>query len=391
VTGLCAPRFHPGPHTSQAPHALTAVQVASAYRFPAGTGKGQTIALIELDGGFTPDDLDSYFHGLDLPTPIVQAVAVDGGANRPGSDADTEVLLDIQVAGAIAPDARQLVFFAPNTDAGFVGAVQAAIDAKPCAISISWGAPETAWTSKSIKAMSAAFAKAAALGIPVFAAAGDAGADDGTPKPVADYPASDPNVIACGGTRLTVTTAGEWFAEQVWNDGASSASGGGYSKMFPRLAWQPATVGRYRGLPDISGNADPRSGYRIVVDGRDTIIGGTSAVAPLLAGLAARLAELGCPLADLAKISYANPTAFLDIVSGGNNGWTASTGWDPASGLGSPIGSRLAAALKSQPVQTPPVTPPAPPVTAGPDPIDVQFAADLDKLIAAWKAKLGIS
>jgi kumamolisin len=386
VTGLCAPRFHPGPRASAAPHALTAVQVARAYQFPAGTGKGQTIALIELDGGFTPDDLDSYFHGLDLPTPIVQAIAVDGGANRPGSDADTEVLLDIQIAGAIAPDAKQLVFFTPNTDRGFLDAVNAAIDAKPCAISISWGAPETAWTRQARIAMATAFSRAAAAGIAVFAAAGDAGADDGTPRPVADFPASAPHVIACGGTRLTITTAGEWFAEQVWNDGASSASGGGYSVTFSRPAWQPALVGAYRGLPDVAGNADPESGYRIVVDGRSTVVGGTSAVAPLFAGLAARLAELGYPLGQFVQTAYANPTAFLDIVSGGNNGWTASTGWGPASGLGSPIGSRLATALGSGSD-----TPPAPPVTAGPDPVDVQFAADLDKLIAAWKTKLGIS
>ncbi len=385
MTGLCAPRFHPGPRAATAPRALTALQVAAAYQFPAATGRGQTIALIELGGGYTPADLDLYFHGLDLPTPTVRVITVDGGSNQPGSDADTEVLLDIQIAGAVAPGAEIVVVFAPNTDRGFLDAVDAAIDLNPCAISISWGGPETSWPRTSMLALDRAFAKGQAAGIVVLAAAGDAGANDGTPKPVADFPASSPHVVACGGTRLTLTSTGAWQSERVWNDGASSAGGGGYSALFPRPDWQTGNSRLWRGIPDISGNADPVSGYRIIVDGQEMVVGGTSAVAPLMAGLVARLVELGGrPALPLPAAFYAWPNDFTDTILGGNNGWNAAVGWDPTSGLGSPVGSRLTPLFNGAGTGT------APPVTAGPDPDDVQFALDLATLIGAWKIKQGI-
>lgn len=361
------PRFRPA---AAAPAGLTAVQVAKAYDFPAATGSGQTIAIIELGGGFGTSDLTTYFGGLGLSTPKVTAVGVQGAANEPGQDpngADGEVLLDIEVAGAVAPGAAQVVYFGPNTDAGFLAAINAAAKATPApaAISISWGGPESSWTAQSLQAFDQAFATARAAGIVVLAAAGDSGADDGTSGPVADFPASSPNVIACGGTRLTIDGNGAWAGESVWDDGANSATGGGYSKTFHRPTWQPATVGSYRGLPDITGNADPESGYKVVVDGKSGVIGGTSAVAPLLAGLVARLVQLtGKPVGDLATVAYATPTAFTDITSGNNEGYAAGKGWDPASGLGSPVGSKLLAALGSGTTPTPPPTNPPPPADA---------------------------
>lgn len=363
------PRFRPA---AAAPAGLTAVQVAKAYDFPAATGSGQTIAIIELGGGFGTADLTTYFGGLGLATPKVTAVSVQGGKNVAGQDpngADGEVLLDIEVAGAVAPGAGQLVYFAPNTDAGFLAAINAAAKATPApaAISISWGGPESSWTAQSLQAFDQAFAAARAAGIVVLAAAGDSGADDGTSGPVADFPAGSPNVIACGGTRLAIDSTGAWSSESVWDDGANSATGGGYSKTFPRPTWQPTTVGQFRGVPDISGNADPESGYRVVVDGQTGVIGGTSAVAPLLAGLVARLAQLtGKPVGELVTVAYATPSAFTDITTGNNEGYSAGKGWDPASGLGSPVGSKLLAALGSgTPTQpTPPPTDPTPPADA---------------------------
>jgi kumamolisin len=343
-----APRFRPA---AAAPSGLTAVQVAHAYQFPAATGAGQIIAIIELGGGFGQADLDTYFRGLGLTSPTVTAVGVEGAQNVPEKDpngADGEVLLDIEVAGAVAPGAKQVVYFAPNTDAGFLAAVNAAAAASPppVAISISWGGPESSWTRQSMQAYDQAFAAARAKGIVVLAAAGDAGAKDSTSAKVADFPASSPNVIACGGTRLGIDSSGAWASEVVWDDGADSSTGGGYSSTFNRPSWQPTSVGQYRGVPDISANADPESGYRVVVDGSSGVIGGTSAVAPLLAGLAARLAQLtGKPVGTLATVAYANPGAFTDITSGGNEGWSAGTGWDPASGLGSPVGAKLLAAF----------------------------------------------
>ncbi|HEY3714618.1 MAG TPA: S53 family peptidase, partial [Jatrophihabitantaceae bacterium] len=294
----------------------TPVQLATIYKMPAGTdGTGQTIGIIELGGGFGQSDLDTYFRGLGIPTPQVTAVGVDGASNQPGQDpsgADGEVLLDIDVAGAIAPKASIVVYFAPNSDAGFVDAISTAAhaDPTPAAISISWGQSEDDWTAQARTAMDSVFADAVQLGIVVTAAAGDNGSTDGATdgSDHCDFPASSPNVLGCGGTRVTVGSGGTTLTgETVWNDGAQGgAGGGGISALFPVPAYQQgidlppsanAGAGPGRGVPDVAGNADPQSGYQVLVDGQSLVIGGTSAVAPLWAGLIARLnANLGTPV-----------------------------------------------------------------------------------------------
>jgi len=132
----------------------TPIQLGQLYSFPAGAdGSGETVAIIELGGGFTTSDLAQYFKSLGIArAPTVTAVAVAGGANQPGGDADGEVMLDIEVIGALAPGANIVVYFAPNTDQGFYEAIsQAAHDAvrKPSVMSISWGGPEDSWTGPS--------------------------------------------------------------------------------------------------------------------------------------------------------------------------------------------------------------------------------------------------
>ncbi|MGH3494098.1 MAG: S53 family peptidase, partial [Sciscionella sp.] len=204
----------------------TPPQLGQIYAFPEGTdGTGQTVAIIELGGGFAQSDLDSYFSGLGITTPQVTAVSVDGATNQPGQDpqgADGEVLLDIEVVGSLAPGAQQLVYFGPNTDAGFLDAVSDAAHATPtpAAMSISWGQSEDAWTAQASAAMDSVFADAATLGITVTAAAGDNGSSDGATdgKNHADFPASSPNVLACGGTTLHADPAtGTVTDESVWN------------------------------------------------------------------------------------------------------------------------------------------------------------------------------
>jgi kumamolisin len=144
----------PAAAPATAPTSYTPPQVAGLYQFPAGTdGTGQTIAIIELGGGFGSSDLDPYFAGLGLPVPSVTAASVDGAVNQPGGDpngADGEVLLDIEVAGGVAPGAAQVVYFAPNTDQGFVDAVTTAVHATPtpAVVSISWGQSEDSWTAQ---------------------------------------------------------------------------------------------------------------------------------------------------------------------------------------------------------------------------------------------------
>ncbi len=336
----------------------TPLQLAQAYNFPANTdGTGQSIGIIELGGGFGQDDLDTYFQGLGITGPTVTAVGVDGATNQPGQDpqgADGEVLLDIEVAGALAPGATLSVYFAPNTDAGFLDAVSEAIhaDPTPAAVSISWGQSEDQWTAQARTAMDGAFADAVQLGVVVTAAAGDSGSSDGSGDGTdhCDFPASSPNVIGCGGTSLSGGT------ESVWNNGnGNGATGGGVSDTFGRPARQAdvGVPGSGRGVPDVAGNADPQTGYQVLVDGTRTVIGGTSAVAPLWAGLVARLAQAtGGLLHGFADTLYAgaspgaSPPGFRDVTTGDNGSYSAGPGWDPCTGLGSPDGSALLARLR---------------------------------------------
>src|ERR1022692_3623670 len=185
--------------------------ISKIYNFPQkATGKNQTIAIIELGGGYTTTDLASYFSKLNVNAPNVVAVSVDGGSNNPtnANSADGEVMLDIEVAGGIAPNATIVVYFAANTDKAFLDAINEAAQSttyKPAVISISWGSAEgTAggWTTSSLNAFNDAFQSAAALGITVCAAAGDNGSSDNVndKKVHVDFPASSPYVPACGGT-----------------------------------------------------------------------------------------------------------------------------------------------------------------------------------------------
>ncbi|TMD92411.1 MAG: peptidase S53 [Chloroflexi bacterium] len=352
-------------------HAVAAsfspVEVARLYDFPArATGAGQCIAIVELGGGYRKADLDQYFQGLGPISPAIVSVSVDGGMNQPEGNAsgpDGEVMLDIEVAGAVAPGARIAVYFAPNTDRGFLDVVSTAIHddvRRPSAVSISWGGPESAWTGQSMSALDAVLQDAAALGVTVLCASGDAGSGDGAADGLAhtDFPASSPHVVACGGTRLTAG-AGGITAEVVWNDGAAGgATGGGVSDSFDAPSWQAnasvppsANPGgrRGRGVPDVCGDADPQTGYRVLVDGQATVVGGTSAVAPLWAGLVALLNErLGRPVGFLNPELYGAVLAgggFRDITDGGNGAYTAGPGWDACTGLGSPRGGAILAAL----------------------------------------------
>jgi kumamolisin len=337
----------------------TPVQVGTIYDFPANTdGTGQTLAIIELGGGYADTDLNSYFDGLGITPPTVKSVSVDGAKNTPGQDpsgADGEVLLDIEVSGALAPKAEVDVYFAPNTDQGFIDAITNAVHATPTptAISVSWGQSEDSWTAQSRTALDQACADGAALGVTICAAAGDGGSSDGQSdgKPHADFPASSPNVLACGGTTLNSSTD-----ETVWNSGSSGgATGGGVSDVFDQPSWQanagvPSRPGggTGRGVPDVAGDADPATGYQVLVDGQQQVIGGTSAVAPLWAALVCRLAQgAGRKLGQLQPTLYSASTGFRDITSGSNGDYSAGPGWDACTGLGVPVGSDLLSAFSA--------------------------------------------
>ncbi len=344
---------------------FTPVAVGELYGVPVGvSASGVCVALVELGGGYTLGDLETYFTGLGLATPSVSAIAVDSGTNNPTgstSGPDTEVMLDIEVVGAVAPGASIAVYFAPNTDQGFADAISAAVHDdthKPQIISISWGGPENTYTAQVTSVFEAAFADAASVGITVFVAAGDNGSSDGASDGHAhvDYPASSPLVIGCGGTHLDASD-GMISAEVVWNDLPSGgATGGGVSATFPVPSWQlsahvPPSAnsggGVGRGVPDVAANADPESGYQIRADGDDLVVGGTSAVAPLFAALSALAsAKAGKALGFINDHLYSrDDAAFTDITSGNNGAYRAGVGWDPCTGLGSPKAAALISSL----------------------------------------------
>ncbi|HEX4614470.1 MAG TPA: S53 family peptidase, partial [Stellaceae bacterium] len=269
---------------------FTPTQLAALYSFPTGTGQGECIAIIELGGGYRTTDLQRYFSGLQVSQPRVLAVSVDHGKNHPtgsGNGPDGEVMLDIEVAGAIAPGAKIAVYFAPNTDAGFLDAIAAAIHDttnKPSVISISWGGPESNWTAQAMTAFDQAFQAAAMMGITVCVAAGDGGSDDGVGDGAdhADFPAASPFALGCGGTKLQASGTAI-TQETVWNEGPNNgATGGGVSGFFALPPYQEGlhvtrTQGgtqalAMRGVPDVAGDADPQTGYDVRVDGQDTVI-----------------------------------------------------------------------------------------------------------------------
>jgi kumamolisin len=386
-------------HSSR-PHAaangarpFTAAELAKIYNFPQGfDGSGQTIGIIELGGGYRPSDLDAYFSSLGLPTPTVIPVSVDGGTNAPSSadSDDGEVVLDIQVAGAAAPGAKLVVYFAPNDAAsnGFLDAITKATqdtENNPSVISISWGGSEIIPTSTFQVQFDKELQAAALLGITVCVAAGDNGAADVGPKAWdgqahVDFPSASPFALSCGGTRL-ITANGAISAESVWNqnqadlsaaagpDGSFGSGGGGVSGAFPLPDYQqqanvpgsPSSPGfKGRGVPDVTGDGDPNTGYNILVDGQPIQEGGTSAVAPLWAAL---IAVINQKLKG--RVGFVNPQlyalpassgAFHDISVGNNRvsfqqfknvGYDAGPGWDAASGLGSPDGTALSGVLKA--------------------------------------------
>jgi kumamolisin len=346
---------------AQPQSSFTPVQIAKLYDFP-GTvdGAGQTIGIIELGGGFSQADCTTYLSGLGIKAQTVIIVSVDGASSAPGQDqnADVEVMLDAEIAGAVAPGAQIVMYFAPNTDQGFLDAVTTAIHDqthKPSVISISWGSSESNWTEQARDALNQAIAAASSLTVSVCAASGDGGSSDGINDGAshADFPASSPYVLGCGGTTLAAT--GQTISsETAWSD-----SGGGVSDYFALPSWQSnagvppsssSTGGR--GVPDVSGDADPNTGYQVRVGGAGIVAGGTSAVAPLWAGLIALMNEQrGHNLGFLNPALYAvpgypnNPGPLHDITSGSNGAFKAGRGWDPCTGLGTPDGVRLAQAL----------------------------------------------
>jgi kumamolisin len=318
--------------------------LCTAYDWPTGLTGGGVIAIVELGGGWVQSDMDQFFGGIGQPVPQITDVSVDGTQNSPDPSPDGpdgEVALDIQVAGAAyyvatGKPATIRVYWTQDIASGVRAATADGCDV----CSISWGADEANWGAQAGQDMEQAATDATAAGMIVFAAAGDNDSSDGGPTPAnVDLPASAPHVIGCGGTTFTGKT------ETVWNNDPGNPSGegtgGGYSTLFkPMPDWQArAPNGPGRMVPDVAANADPNTGYNIVLHGTPTTLGGTSAVAPLYAGL---FASFGTKLGFVTPELYLNQVCFNDITTGDNGAYRAGVGPDPCTGLGSPIGIKLA-------------------------------------------------
>jgi kumamolisin len=383
VFGFDTRRKHRSPHKRKIMAAgpggqqgVAATDFATRYNFPSqfqGTtldGSGQTIAIIELGGGFRTSDLKVFFQEIKVSPPRVVSISVDRAGNVPttADSDDGEVMLDIEVAGAVAPKAVIAVYFAPNNgDQGFMDAISAAVhDAqrKPSVISISRGGPEDAADQQGIKHFHDIFVAAAAMGVTVCVAAGDHGTADldalhWDGKVHVDHPSVDDMVLSCGGTQIDNNQ------DVVWNDGTpfdkSTSDGGGWpggggiSETVPVPAYQAsaglpnsiATGKPGRGVPDIAMSA---TNYFTRVDRSEGASGGTSAVAPLMAALVALLNQ-----GKQKNVGFLNPFLYAngakgvvhDVTVGTNaikntvNGYNAGPGWDACTGLGTPDGTAI--------------------------------------------------
>jgi kumamolisin len=326
--------------------------LCSAYKWPNKSAPGGgVIAIIELGGGWTQADITEFFTSAKLPPPRITDVSVDGTTNSqcvPQNDADGEVALDIQVAGAsyavaTGKAANIRVYWSQDITKAIIAATSDGCDV----CSISWGADEASWGAADGDALEQAAIAATNAGMVVFAASGDNDSSDGGPgRANVDLPASAPHVIGCGGTRATRkkdATPPQIGEEDVWNNDpgktTGEGTGGGYSTLFPMPSWQAgAPHGPGRMVPDVAADADPDTGYEIILYEKPLVVGGTSAVAPLYAGL---FASFGTKLGFVTPTLYLNSACFNDVTHGNNGAFRGRTGADPCTGLGTPIGESL--------------------------------------------------
>jgi len=371
---MAGPGMTPPPVTAKT---RKPAEFATLYDFPATTGRGQSIGLLEFGGGFRPRQLKSYFKSVGVTEPRLIVKEVPPGGNRPRGkpgtlNPDTEVYLDIEVAASLAPEATFVVYFGEDNEQGWLRTLRAAIldrNHDLSVISISWGEAEQQWTSRAIREIDRVFQLAARRGITICCSSGDNGVTEWSERPFSiAFPASSPHVLACGGTQLEVKRSG-LREETVWNQWRKYklASGGGFSSVFAVPPYQKGMKRRSlrthkpsegRGIPDVAANASSNTGYLIEADHTSMSMGGTSAVAPLWAALVARLNEaLGTKVGFLTPLLYEmnsrRKKVTRDIVNGFNGptrsaGYQATRGWDACTGLGSPNGNRILEDLKSK-------------------------------------------
>jgi kumamolisin len=331
-------------------------QLMKAYSFPTdASGKGECMAIIELGGMYKQSDLEEYFKLRGLKTPKIEIVGT------PIDDSNllnnSEVTIDIQIAGTVAPGAKLVVYYA-NTILEAMRLIIADTKNKPSVISCSWAGSEYNYSASEIRELNQVFFEAACLGITVIAASGDHGAYNSKTFLNVSIPSSHPLIIGCGGTTPVLSDNDEIKSDQVWNqENGKIGSGGGFSGLYPAPQYQYAALAKYpfakghtRGVPDLAVSSNGEGGYAIVFNGMQVPISGTSAGTPLIAGLICLLNEkLGYKLGFINTYLYqaAGTKAFLPILKGNNGYYTAANYWSPATGLGSPVGEKLLEQFKA--------------------------------------------
>lgn len=331
--------------------------MAKIYAFPSPPSTPVVVGVISLGGGLygtltngvlTNGDVQAYWTSLGITSqPRVVIKTVDGATNSPATDLNSTIenTIDVEMVGACCPGSNVTIIFylAPNSFAGFYNAFNSAINTpvvvggvslKPSVISCSWGAPEAYYTNGDLTRYNTLFYQATLAGITICAASGDNGSSDGLPGKNVDFPASSPNVVGCGGTTLTCPnrTYDGQTREVTW-----TGSGGGISKYFASPTYQTNNQSSKRSVPDIALNADPSSGVRFLVNNMNYVVGGTSIAAPAVAAFIAAGGYRGFP----SKLYTLNKTAFHDVTVGSNGAYSAATGYDLCTGLGSIAGTQL--------------------------------------------------
>jgi kumamolisin len=358
-------------------------ELATIYAFPNANAQQQCIGLLEFGGGVETSDVAAYFQKIGQPAPNLKIVALDGVSTNPSADPEStgEVMLDVDVAGALGGGAKIVAYFSTFDEKGLIDCLSAVINDSandPSVLSISWGWGENqpfnsgavVWSPAAIACCNGSFLAAAHLGITICVSTGDDGSEaqiqDG--RAHVNFPATSPYVLAVGGTTLHArknTKGATQITEVVWNDGPGSGTGGGVSDITPVPTWQQGKVppsintGHFAGraIPDVSANSDPATGYLTMSGGKMQIVGGTSAAAPLWASLIARInAIMGKRAGNFNALLYSDfgPKGVLRDITVGNNDtdgllggqFTAGSGWDACTGWGAPDGGKLLAALK---------------------------------------------
>jgi uncharacterized protein YjdB len=340
-------------------------EYASIYKFPTPKTNPIVIGVISFGGGLvgqlssgilTNGDVQAFWTSLGIPAenhPTVAMVFIDGETNTPLpiSSGTSENTLDVQMIGACCPSSKLtiIIYIAPNSLNSFKSVFNYALNTpvsvngilmKPSILSCSWGAPEVYFSN--IQSYDDIFARAVIQGVNIFVATGDFGSSNNLPGANCDFPSSSPNVIACGGTSLTCPnyTYDSETIELSWKDG-----GGGISKYFTKPTYQQSITGDNRHTPDLALNADPATGVLFFVGGQYYVYGGTSIVAPAMAGY---LGALGSSIGFINLKLYLSPSSFNDILTGSNGDYFALTGYDNTTGLGSIIGDKLGLMLTNQ-------------------------------------------